>query len=118
MSYLFADIHIGDHTAPRRAAEPSSTISMTCNILNFLHASPMTLFEGAPDDPADRGKFFDDNFESFIYCMIASDGSIRRLAVLVAKRLFAPEAEAVLKPITTSKRLSSQKFKGNFWKLT
>ncbi len=116
MSSLFTDIYIGDHTVSRRTAEPSSSISMTCNILDFLHASPLTLFEGAPEDPTEKRRFFEDNFESFISCMIASDGSVRRLAVGVAERLFADET--VLKAIRASKRLDSQQFKANFWKLT
>ncbi len=109
-------MYIGDNGAPRKSVEAGSSIVMTCNILNFLDASPMTLFEGAPEGGNERDEFFEENFESFISCMIASDQSVRRLAAGVGRRLFADEA--ILKSIRTSKKLETQQFKGTFWKLT
>jgi len=116
MSSLFAETYIGDQTATRRAADSTSSIAMVCNILQFLDASPSTLFDPGPDHSPDREGFFDDNFEAFASCMIAADESVRRLAGGVARRLFADDA--VLESVVASKKLSSPQFKTNFWKLT
>ncbi|CAK7566094.1 MAG: Ras GTPase activating protein ira2, partial [Sporothrix epigloea] len=84
-------------------------------ILEFLNASPMTLFEGEPDDEDDGDVFFQDNFESFLACMVVEDETVRRLAMGVAPRLFT---EKNLSRYKKTSKLSTQKFKPNFWKLT
>ncbi len=116
MATLFADMYIGEHAHARKAAEFSSSIIMICNILNFLDASHLTLFQGAPDESSSRDRFFESNFESFISCMIASDAFVRRLAVGVAGHLLADES--ILQSVRASERLDSQQFKTNFWRLT
>lgn len=89
--------------------------TMICSILEFLNASPMTLFEGEPDDEDDGDVFFQDNFESFLACMVVEDETVRRLAMGVAPRLFT---EKNLSRYKKTSKLSTQKFKPNFWKLT
>ena len=116
MSSLFAETYIGDQASTRKTPDATSSITMLCNILSFLDASPSTLFDGGPDNPSDRDSFFEDNFEAFVACMIAADESVRRLAGGLARRLFADEA--VLRSVGASKKLSSPQFKTNFWKLT
>ena len=89
---------------------------MICNILVFLDASPFTLFEGPPDTDQERNQFFEDNFVAFTSCLVSSNESVRKLAMRVAKRLFADKD--ILQPLRASKRIDSQDFKSNFWKLT
>jgi neurofibromin 1 len=116
MSELLAEGYIEEQNAQRKAVESASSISMVCNILNFLDASPMTLFEGPPNDRSERDRFYEENLEALISCIIAADDSVRRLATGVAKRLFAKEQ--VLLTLRSSKGLSSKAFKSKFWRLT
>ncbi len=117
MSILFTDMFIGEHTTYQKSMESSSSVLVICNILNFLDASPLTLFHGVSErGSADQERAFDDNFESFISCMIASDETVRRLAVGVARRLFSNAS--ILKSARASKRLRTEEFKTNFWRLT
>ena len=106
------DAFVNDQS-PRKANETPASVSMICNILNFLDASPMTLFEGPPKDPVDRDTFFLENFESIVACVLAPNESIRRLAVAVAKRLLADEV--VLLALKGSKAFDSQELKFRFW---
>ena len=116
MSELLAEGYIEDQAAQRRAVESASSINMVCNILSFLDASPMTLFEGPPKDRGERDHFYEENLEALISCIIAADESVRRLATGVAKRLFAKEQ--VLSSFRASKGLGSKAFKTKFWRLT
>lgn len=116
MSELLAEGYIEDQPAQRKAVESAASISMACNILSFLDASPMTLFEGPPMDRAERDLFYQENLEALISCIIAADESVRRLATGVAKRLFAKEQ--VLSTLRASKGLASKAFKTKFWRLT
>jgi neurofibromin 1 len=116
MSELLAEGYIEEQGAQRKAAESASSISMISNILSFLDASPMTLFEGPPMDRGERDVFYRENLEALISCVIAADESVRRLATGVAKRLFAKEQ--VLSTLRASKGLSSKSFKTRFWQLT
>lgn len=116
MSELLVEGYIEDQTAQRKAVESAPSISVVCNILNFLDASPMTLFEGPPADRAQRDLFYEENLEALISCIIASDETVRRLATGVAKRLFSNKE--VLSTLRSSKGLSSKAFKTKFWRLT
>ena len=116
MSDLLVEGYIEDQSAPRTAVESPSYVNMICNILNFLDASPMTLFEGPPTELPDRDRFYQKNVWSLISCVIAADESIRRLATGVAKRLFANDQ--VLTTLRALKGLDSPTMKKDFWQLT
>jgi neurofibromin 1 len=116
MADLLADGYIEEQSAQRKAVESAPSISMVCNILSFLDASPMTLFEGPPADRSERDQFYEENLGALISCIIAADESVRRLAAGVAKRLFAKEG--VLSTLRASKGLGSKGFKTKFWRLT
>ncbi|KAL2257760.1 hypothetical protein VTK26DRAFT_9213 [Humicola hyalothermophila] len=116
MSDLLAEGYIEEQSAQRKAVESASSVNMICNILSFLDASPMTLFEGPPSVRSERDHFYEENLESLISCLIAADESVRRLATSVAKRLFAKEQ--MMSTLRESKGLSSKAFKTKFWKLT
>ncbi|KAL2170034.1 hypothetical protein VTG60DRAFT_5374 [Thermothelomyces hinnuleus] len=116
MADLLADGYIEEQSAQRKAVESAPSISMVCNLLNFLDASPMTLFEGPPADRDERDQFYEENLSALISCIVAADESVRRLATGVARRLFAKEG--LLHNIRSSKGLSSKAFKTKFWRLT
>ncbi|KAK4119986.1 hypothetical protein N657DRAFT_683989 [Parathielavia appendiculata] len=118
MSDLLAEGYIEDQTAQRKAAESASSINMVCNILNFLNASPMTLFEGPPRDRADRDRFYEENLAALVSCVVAADETVRRLATGVARRLFAKDQELFLSTLRASNGLASKAFKTKFWRLT
>ncbi|KAK4190313.1 neurofibromin [Podospora australis] len=116
MSELLHEGYIEEQPTQRKLSESAPMVSMISNILNFLDASPMTLFEGPPTDRNDRDRFYEQNLEALIACIVAADESVRRLATGVAKRLFADEP--VLKMLRASKGIDSKAFKSNFWRLT
>lgn len=116
MSHLLVEGYVEDQSAQRKAVESSSSIAMICNILDFLDASPMTLFEGPPSDRKERDQFYQENMDSLISCVVAADESVRRLACGVAKRLYAKEQ--IMKTIRHTKGLESKGFKIKFWQLT
>ena len=89
---------------------------LICNILEFLGASPGTLFEGAPDDKTAQDRFYEENFDSFVYCLISNNDSIRRLATAVARKYF--EDPSILARLRESKRLDSFPWKERFWRMS
>ncbi|KAK3343967.1 hypothetical protein B0T25DRAFT_584814 [Lasiosphaeria hispida] len=116
MAGLLAEGYVEDQSAQRKAVESPSSVNMICNILSFLDASPMTLFEGPPNDGDERDIFYQENLESLVSCVVAADESVRRLATGVARRLFA--REQVLETLRASEGLSSLEFRTSFWRLT
>ena len=99
----------------QRSVDYGVPIPMICSILEFLAASPTTLFQGEPEDPDDGDSFFQSNIEAFMACMIVSDEAVRQLAVSVAPRLFTEDIVSRYKKLSLP---GSQKFKTNFWKLS
>jgi neurofibromin 1 len=116
MSTKLSEAFAGEpNIAQRKAVESPASIDMVCNILNFLNASPMTLFEGPPDDEAEHSHFLLENFTSIVSCVLAANESVRRLATGVAQGLIGEEV--VLDTLRASKSLDSATFKSNFWRL-
>lgn len=114
MSSLLVDAFVGDQS-PRKPSESPSSVAMISNILKFLDASPMTLFEGPPSEPSDRDRFYQENLEAIIFCVIAPNESVRRLAAAVATRLLTNEP--VLLMLRSSNAFGSQDLKSRFWRL-
>jgi neurofibromin 1 len=105
----------GEGTSTSNAAERHSPVNMICNVLHFLDASPLTLFEEPPDEPADRDRFYLENFSSILSSVVAANESVRRLAAGVARRIF--REEVILKRLRGFKGLDSPTFKADFWRL-
>ena len=116
MAGLLTEGYVEDQSAQRKAVESPSSVNIVCNILSFLDASPMTLFQGPPENEAERDSFYRENLESLISCVVAADESVRRLATGVAKHLFA--SESVLATLRGFKGIKSQEFRTDFWRLT
>ena len=116
MSILLTEAYVEEQPSQRKQVESASSINMMCNILTFLDASPLTLFEGPPLDRYDRERFFQENLEALISGVVAADESVRRLATGVMKRLFASEkAVATLRAFETP---APRAFRARFWRLT
>lgn len=117
MSAISADMYIGDRHSQRKTSETSSsTTSVICNILNFLDASPKTLFEAAPSESPDAEQFYEEIFEAFVSCLVTANDTVRALASGLARKLLAPNG--VLSALRKSKRLDSHSFGIKFWRLT
>ncbi|KAK3397174.1 putative RasGAP group protein [Sordaria brevicollis] len=116
MSMLLIQGYVDQQMTQRQQIESASMVEMVCNILNFLDASPMTLFEGPPYDLNERDRFYQNNLEALISCVVAPDESVRRLGTKVAKRLYANDV--VLQSLRASKMLEDLTFKNGFWRLT
>ncbi|KAI2616374.1 GTPase [Hypomontagnella submonticulosa] len=117
MSAISADLYIGDRHSQRKASETSSSTTMViCNILNFLDASPLTLFEAPPPDTSDAEQFYEEIFEAFVSCLVTANDSVRALASSLAKKLIAPND--IISSLRKSKRLDSNSFIIKFWRLT
>jgi len=116
MSSLPREAFAGEQSgSQRKAVESPSLVNMICNMLNFLDASPMTLFEGPPSETANLDRFYEENFSSIVSCVVAANESIRRLAAGVAKRLF--HEGVILTTLRESQGLDSSYFKFKFWRL-
>jgi neurofibromin 1 len=116
MSTLLNESFLGEpNSSQRKVVENPSAIEMICNVLKFLQASPMTLFEGPPDDEGERDRFYMDNFTSLVSCVVSANETVRRLATEVAKRLFAEEI--LLEELRASRNLNSPGLKSRFWRL-
>ncbi|KAH9893762.1 hypothetical protein F4778DRAFT_772513 [Xylariomycetidae sp. FL2044] len=115
MSAISADMYIGDRHSQRKASETNtSTSALICNILRFLDAAPMTLFEGPPPEGPD--KFYEENFEAFVSCLVTANDNVRALASGLAKKLLAHDG--ILHVLRKSKCLDAHGFKFKFWRLT
>ncbi|KAI1472094.1 uncharacterized protein F4812DRAFT_416560 [Daldinia caldariorum] len=116
-SALREDSYIGDRHSQRKPTEANSSATMlSCNILNFLDASPATLFEAPPADSAETERFYEGIFEAFVSCLVTANDSVRTLASDLAKKLLAPNG--ILSSLRKSKRIDSHSFGVKFWKLT
>lgn len=116
MSTLLHEGYVEEQSAQRKAVESPTSVNIVCNIMSFLDASPMTLFQGPPASEAEREIFFQENLKSLISCMVAADESIRRLATGVARRLFAKDK--VLERLRGHKTLKRIDTRADFWRLT
>lgn len=117
MSSLLSEAFAGEQaSSQRKVLESPSSINMICNILSFLDASPMTLFEGPPSEITERDRFYLKNFSSIVSCVVAPNESVRRLAAGVARRLF--QEEVVLKKLRETQGLESPNFKSSFWRFS
>jgi neurofibromin 1 len=87
---------------------------MTCNILRFLDASPMTLFDGTLSSRVSGDSSSDEVVESFISSVLSANDAIRQLACRVATRLFAEHP--VLDILRGRGALSSEALRADVWR--
>ncbi|KAI0006414.1 GTPase [Xylariaceae sp. FL0662B] len=117
MSAMSADMYTGDRHSQRKASETiPPALTLICNILKFLDASPSTLFEAPASDGLPGEQFYEEIFEAFVSCLVTANDSVRALASGLAKKLLAPNG--ILSSLRKSKRIDSHGFRIQFWKMT
>jgi neurofibromin 1 len=93
----------------------ASSTDMIYSILAFLDASPLTLFNGAPNDSDDFILFYEDIFASFTTYLITDDDRIRFLTNAVARKIMTECSGPLLQK---GHSLGPRASKYNFWKST
>ena len=90
-------------------------MDMILSILQFLDASPLTVFVGAPNDVDDWSFFFEDVFSAFLVYLVTDEERIRRLTTAVANRIMTEGSITIWR---ASQSFGAEAFKRNFWKST
>ncbi|CAJ2511131.1 Uu.00g067560.m01.CDS01 [Anthostomella pinea] len=117
MSKTSADLYIGDRHTQRKASEANSwTTPVICNILKFLDASPLTLFENTRADVEDLSAFHEEIFESFVYCLVTANDMVRVLSRGLAEKILA--TDGLLSSFRQANALDSNDFRLKFWRLS
>jgi len=93
----------------------AGSTDMIYSILAFLDASPLTLFNGAPNDNDDFILFYEDIFASFTTYLITDDDQIRFLTNAVARKIMTECSGPLLQK---GQSLGPRPSKYNFWKST
>jgi neurofibromin 1 len=110
-------MYTGDAESRRKATDATAAASgMICNILKFLNASPMTLFENPPEPGKKREEFYEETFEAFVSCMVSAHDSVRSLATQLAVQIFAEDG--ILAILRKSIVVDSKGFVSKFWRMT
>ncbi|KAH8816296.1 hypothetical protein F5884DRAFT_217036 [Xylogone sp. PMI_703] len=106
------DTNSGDQYSISKSLD-SDTIELIYCILEFLQASPLSIFSGAPSDAIEWSRFFDDILASFSVYLVADDSQIANSANAFARMLMTDGSIMLWQ---RSKSLGSRTFKHNFWK--
>ncbi|KAI1178220.1 hypothetical protein F4777DRAFT_586841 [Nemania sp. FL0916] len=118
MSAVSTDLYIGARRSrPRPSASDARTANeiVICNILNFLSASPLSLFESASPE-AKTDSFYEEIYESFVSCLVTANDTVRTLSRPLAKSILP--TNGLLASVRRATPLDSDSFKLKFWKLT
>jgi len=119
MSAVSTDLYIGNHRSHRK---PSASDARTaneiviCNILKFLDASPLSLFESTSPEAKSSDSFYEEIYESFVSCLVTANDTVRTLSRAVAERILPKNG--LLASVRQATPLDSDDFKLKFWRLT
>ncbi|KAI0107044.1 GTPase [Nemania sp. FL0031] len=119
MSAVSTDLYIGVRRSHRK---PSITDARTtneiiiCNILKFLNASPLSLFESTSPDAKNSNSFYEEIYESFVSCLVTANDTVRTLSRPLAQSILP--TNGLLASVRQATPLDSDSFKHKFWKLT
>ncbi|RDW66243.1 hypothetical protein BP6252_09878 [Coleophoma cylindrospora] len=78
-----------EHYTLLKPLESVPSTDLIYNILLFLDASPLTLFEGAPTEDADWDQFFDELCQTFTKYLMTEDEQVRDITSSVVRRLMS-----------------------------
>ncbi|TGJ85449.1 hypothetical protein E0Z10_g3290 [Xylaria hypoxylon] len=119
MSTVSTDLYIGVRQ-PRRKPSIADTKTaneiVICNILKFLNASPLSLFESASPDVKNLDSFYEEIYESFVSCLVTANDTVRTLSRPLAQDILP--TNGLLASVRQATPLDSDSFKLKFWKLT
>ncbi|KAI0403526.1 GTPase [Xylaria palmicola] len=119
MSTVSTDLYIG---ARRSRRKPSTTDAraanevVVCNILQFLTASPLSLFESLSPEAKNSDSFYEEIYESFVSCLVTANDTVRTLSRPLAQNILP--TNGLLASVRQATPLDSDSFKLKFWKLT
>ncbi|KAI1110131.1 GTPase [Nemania sp. NC0429] len=119
MSAVSTDLYIGVHGSHRKpsTADPRTANEIViCNILKFLSASPLSLFESASPDAKNSDSFYEEIYESFVSCLVTANDTVRTLSRPLAQSILP--TNGLLASVRQATPLDSDSFKLKFWKLT
>ncbi|KAI1341677.1 GTPase [Xylariaceae sp. FL0016] len=114
MSTSSTDLFLGDRKRKASLTSVSNNV-VICNILKFLDASPLTLFE-SPPDVKNVESFYEEIYESFVSCLVTANDTVRGLTHNLAEKILSPTGP--LSSVRKANPLDSLDFKIKFWRLT
>ncbi|KAI0397175.1 GTPase [Xylariaceae sp. FL0594] len=119
MSAVSTDLYIGSHRSHRKVPASDARTSndiVICNILKFLDASPLSLFESTSPEAKLSDSFYEEIYESFVSCLVTANDTVRTLSRSVAERILP--TNGLLASVRQATPLDSDDFKLKFWRLT
>ncbi|KAI3341615.1 GTPase [Ustulina deusta] len=119
MSTVSTDLYIGvrrSHRKPSTADARTANGIVICNILKFLNASPLSLFESTSPDAKNSDLFYEEIYESFVSCLVTANDTVRTLSRPLAQHILP--TNGLLASVRQATPLDSDSFKLRFWKLT
>ncbi|KAI0202508.1 GTPase [Astrocystis sublimbata] len=119
MSAVSTDLYIGvrrSHRKPSTSDARTANEMVICNILKFLSASPLSLFETTVPDVKNSDSFYEEIFESFVSCLVTANDTVRTLSRPLAKIILP--TNGLLASVRQATPLDSDSFKLKFWRLT
>ncbi|KAI1278536.1 GTPase [Xylaria sp. FL0933] len=119
MSAVSTDLYLGVRRSHRKPSTGDTRIAngiVICNILKFLNASPLSLFESTSPDAKNSDSFYEDIYESFVSCLVTANDTVRTLSRPLAQSILP--TNGLLASVRQATPLDSDSFKLKFWKLT
>ncbi|KAI0428177.1 GTPase [Xylaria sp. FL1042] len=119
MSTVSTDLYLGVRRSHRKPSTADARIAngiVICNILKFLNASPLSLFESTSPDAKNSDSFYEDIYESFVSCLVTANDTVRTLSRPLAQSILP--TNGLLASVRQATPLDSDSFKLKFWKLT
>ncbi|KAI0973171.1 GTPase [Xylaria arbuscula] len=119
MSAVSTDLYLGVRRTRRKPSTADARTAngiVICNILKFLNASPLSLFESTSPDAKNSDSFYEEIYESFVSCLVTANDTVRTLSRPLAQSILP--TNGLLASVRQATPLDSDSFKLKFWKLT
>ncbi|GAP90127.1 putative GTPase-activator protein for Ras-like [Rosellinia necatrix] len=119
LSAVSTDLYLGvrrSHRKPSTSDARTANEIVICNILKFLNASPLSLFESVSPDAKNSDSFYEEIYESFVSCLVTANDTVRTLSRPLARSILP--TNGLLASVRQATPLDSDSFKLKFWKLT
>ncbi|KAI2626815.1 GTPase [Xylaria nigripes] len=119
LSAVSTDLYIGARRSRRKVSVSDARTNneiVTCHILKFLAASPLSLFESVSPEAKNSDSFYEEIYKSFVSCLVTANDTVRGLSTPVAQSILP--TNGLLASVRQATPLDSNDFKLRFWKLT